>query len=123
MWRIRLIRWAVGTSRRRGDVAEGRAPIARAIDGGVNLLGDVRHSSESTVIAEAAGDDEMTRKVIRMKVDRLHHGADRARPRSNAFWPREPPIAGSCSGPMRAISPPRMTRPRSGRSCINGGSM
>jgi hypothetical protein len=61
----------VCTSRRCGDVAEGMAPISRAIDGDVDLFGDVRHSPESTVLAKAAGANGIIRMVIRIKMDRL----------------------------------------------------
>jgi len=37
----------------------------------VNLFGDVRHYAESTVIEKAAGDNEMIRKAIGMKMARL----------------------------------------------------
>ena len=37
----------------------------------VNLFGDVRHYAESTVIAAAAGENEMIRKALQTKMNRL----------------------------------------------------
>jgi hypothetical protein len=37
----------------------------------VNLFGDLRHYAESSVIERVAGDNEMVRKAIQMKVNRL----------------------------------------------------